>query len=91
MKNFENRVSELERPKSANPGTLTLESYLKKRAKNYFSEDDILILEDLSNQKNEALIAYFEMYEVNKNEEELVDTFSIILKKYKENLAKKVS
>lgn len=81
MKHFENRIFELQRPKSANPGTLTLEAFLKTRARKYFTEEEISILEDLANKKDEVLITSFEMYEKRSKENELVETFKIIINK----------
>lgn len=83
MKNFENRVLQLQRPKSANPGVSTLESFLRTRARDLFNEEEARTLELLAANKNEILISSFEIYQLNQDEVELIDTFSRILKSKK--------
>ena len=67
------------RPQSPAPNKTTLSSFLKKRAGEYFSTDEISILNRLNKQKNQKLICCYELFLSDNDEAEFVETVKILL------------
>ncbi|KRX04768.1 hypothetical protein PPERSA_06402 [Pseudocohnilembus persalinus] len=72
--------SYLERPSSPFPRKFQLIKTINTVLSQYFSPEQIKILNDLAQQGNEMIVSAFEVYESDKDFDEFIDTIKRILK-----------
>ena len=81
-KKLDLKLSNLERPKSALPRAKTIEAFMMYKAPRYFDQAEIEVLRELLSAREEFLISSFELFQIDQNEAELVDTVKRIIRKF---------
>ena len=73
----------IERPSSPLPRKESLISYINNRQQYFNDKEDIALLYKLAEDENEFLISAFDVFESDKDNENLIDTLIRIVEKYK--------
>ena len=72
-----------ERPTSPLPRKESIQSYILNNKKYFCDKEDISLLIKLSNDENEFILAAFDVFEADRDNENLLDTLRVIVERYK--------